>query len=636
MRISLVGPGMQPVPPPSRGGVENTLWGYQQSLLQLGCEVQLVNLKKPLPEIAKVINAFRPDFVNIHWEIFYPLHEHLTCRQIAFTTHHCRAGFANDDLTARIPKPWGKFPFFIFTLAAVTRFNYIQWGFPPDRVYTTPTGTDSNRFRFSPVPEYPDRSICLGVICERKNQAYVQGLNANVDFVGAVISPKGFDCSHKNYLGAWPREHLDNHLTDYANMVLLSQHEGAPAVCIEALMAGLGLVLSERSAANLDVALPFIDLVPHSRMRDPAYVASLIARNREKSVKMRKEIREYAVQNFDWPRLTERYLTLVSDKIISNVPLAAKPVKAPRAKAPRVTAPRFKPPPVKAAPVEVHAPADSKTTSLLEHLILCPTKGIGNRLQSIASAKRLQSMYGFRLTLCWDWGDYHGLFNPEPALDWLGAVSPEMKATYRHMEHGTLLDGERARGQRVPIGKDRHIILVSPCTFRADEENGDKTWDLKPYLPRPVDNIFKTVVAFKQAHFTKTVGMHIRRSDLKVANQWSPDQLFVSEAERLINDGYNIFLATDNSSIEQMMKNKFGNHIIIYPKNPELKIRWPREAFSYEETADDLVDLFLLAASEFIVGPFGSSFTRIAFLYNGSKKCRILKTSDSVSPIQKA
>ena len=102
MRISLVGPGKVPIPPPSRGGVENTLWEYQQELTRLGCEVQLINVSRPIPELAAMINDFNPDFVNVHWEPFYPIHRLLPGRVIAFTTHHCSAGFAAHSFLASV------------------------------------------------------------------------------------------------------------------------------------------------------------------------------------------------------------------------------------------------------------------------------------------------------------------------------------------------------------------------------------------------------------------------------------------------------------------------------------------------------------------------------------------------------
>jgi glycosyltransferase involved in cell wall biosynthesis len=97
--------------------------------------------------------------------------------------------------------------------------------------------------------------------------------------------------------------------------VLLSDGEADPLVTKEALMAGLGLVISEYSTANLDTSLPYIDVIPESKVEDINYVKSVIEKNREVSIKMRNEIREYAVNNLDWGIITENYVKLINDLV---------------------------------------------------------------------------------------------------------------------------------------------------------------------------------------------------------------------------------------------------------------------------------------------------------------------------------
>ena len=54
------------------------------------------------------------------------------------------------------------------------------------------------------------------------------------------------------------------------------------------------------ASANLDLSLPFIDVIHESRMHDIEYISEVIKKNREKSISMRKEIRDYVVSNFSW------------------------------------------------------------------------------------------------------------------------------------------------------------------------------------------------------------------------------------------------------------------------------------------------------------------------------------------------
>ena len=82
------------------------------------------------------------------------------------------------------------------------------------------------------------------------------------------------------------------------------------------MSAGLGLVISEYSAANLDTDLPFIDVVPEDKITDIEYVTNLLEKNRKVSVNMRNEIREYA-KTFGWE-------TIVSEVYFPTVRAASK------------------------------------------------------------------------------------------------------------------------------------------------------------------------------------------------------------------------------------------------------------------------------------------------------------------------
>jgi hypothetical protein len=76
----------------------------------------------------------------------------------------------------------------------------------------------------------------------------------------------------------------------------------------EALMAGLGLVISSCCTANLDLSKPFISVVPNGKLGDVEYVKGVIEQNRKVSLAMRDEIRAYALREFSWDRITDKYL----------------------------------------------------------------------------------------------------------------------------------------------------------------------------------------------------------------------------------------------------------------------------------------------------------------------------------------
>jgi hypothetical protein len=61
----------------------------------------------------------------------------------------------------------------------------------------------------------------------------------------------------KIILGEWDKETLYKNLTHYGNLVLLSDGEAHPLVCMEALASGLGVVVCEWGKANLDTTQRF-------------------------------------------------------------------------------------------------------------------------------------------------------------------------------------------------------------------------------------------------------------------------------------------------------------------------------------------------------------------------------------------
>ena len=112
----------------------------------------------------------------------------------------------------------------------------------------------------------------------------------------------------KNFLGEWSKQHLYENLTNYGNLVLLSDGEAHPLVCLEAFAAGLGVVISEWASANLDTSMDFIAVIQEDQISNIDYVEQKIIENREYSIKNRNQILDYA-RTFDWKKiLTKHYI----------------------------------------------------------------------------------------------------------------------------------------------------------------------------------------------------------------------------------------------------------------------------------------------------------------------------------------
>ena len=259
---------------------------------------------------------------------------------------------------------------------------------------------------------------------------------------------------------------------------------------------------------------------------------------------------------------------------------------------------------------------------MLQHLIIASGSGMCNRLRAIASARRLCRRFGARCSIVWDWGDFHRYFAPLP-----DATVYHFGASWlcRWM-HCTALD---CRDGAVDVR--RRTLRIHTCrSIYGHDEPPTCLARLRAYLPTLSERLAAHVEQFAGRHFGNVVGMHIRRTDHAPSRNRSPDSLFLAAATRLLDEGKQIFLATDNAETESLLRRHCGERLMMYPKQNELAQRWPRLGFHAQASEDDLVDLFLLARTEYVLGSYYSSFSRTAMVLNGSPRCLTL-TVDSPS-----
>jgi glycosyltransferase involved in cell wall biosynthesis len=303
MRIVLVGPGIMPIPPTGWGAVEILIWDTKNALEKLGHKVHIVNTKDGR-QIIEEINNFRPDFVHVHYDEFIPIVPYIQYPN-AITSHfgylerpEMFNGYINILNAFTQIKPN------VFCLSEGIKNVYkMMSGIPSERLFVTPNGVDTARFRVVDQPKYSDRSIYLAKIDYRKRQHLFQGINS-LWFAGNNADTR-FNVN-KNYLGEWSKDVLYQELTEYGNLVLLSDGEAHPLVCMEALAAGLGVVVCEWGKANLDIEKEFITVIPETKINDLQYVEDVIIKNRQYSIAHRKEILEYS-KEFDWVSIIKNY-----------------------------------------------------------------------------------------------------------------------------------------------------------------------------------------------------------------------------------------------------------------------------------------------------------------------------------------
>ena len=304
MKIVIVGPGIMSIPSVGWGAVEILIWDYKQVLENIGHEVFIVNTKNR-NEIIDQTNKENPDFVHVQYDDFFDIVDKFTCKNVAITSHF---GYLDQENKFSSNNYWNIFNGFktinakIFALSPGIKDVYVKNGFNENKLYVVPNGVRDDLFNYKEQGA-EDKSIYLAKIEPRKRQFLFGEIN-NLYFAGNIVDQR-FKSS--NYLGEWNKEYLYENLTNFANLVLLSDGEAHPLVCLEAMAAGLGLVLSQYATANLDLSKPFIDVIPEDKINDIKYVENIITENRKKSLTMRSEIRKYVLDNFSWTHIIKTH-----------------------------------------------------------------------------------------------------------------------------------------------------------------------------------------------------------------------------------------------------------------------------------------------------------------------------------------
>jgi glycosyltransferase involved in cell wall biosynthesis len=320
MKISIVGPGLMPIPPIGWGAVEILIWDLKNSLEELGHEVQIINTQNG-QDILNQINIFNPDFVHIEYDEMIGIYPHLNFPK-AITTHFAYlerpdmfGGYTNVLNAFEQIKPN------IFCLSEIIKNTYKNLiGISEEKLFVVPNGVNQYNFKYTDIPKYSDRSIYLAKIDGRKRQHLFQSIDS-IWYAGNNDDER-FD-TNKNYLGEWDKETLYKELTEYGNLVLLSDGEAHPLVCMEALASGLGLVISEWGRANLDVSKEFITIIPENKIGDINFIQNEIIKNKNYSINHRNEIREYSKQ-FEWKNLIEKYYIPSIEQIINKHKINSK------------------------------------------------------------------------------------------------------------------------------------------------------------------------------------------------------------------------------------------------------------------------------------------------------------------------
>ena len=309
IKFAIVGPGIMSIPPKGWGAVEILIWDYAKALEALGFICKIYN-DVNLDNVARMIITDKPDFVHIQYDMHSGLVKQIQnhVKLIAITTHY---GYLDQR------NKWGDHYTRVFNQMIVTKSKnlyhfvlsenikrvYMNNGISENKIIVTPNGANSTLFQYHTNPSFTDRSIYLAKIDNRKRQFLFQNI-PNLYFAGNNCDSR-FNSSR--YLGEWSKDTLYSSLSNYGSLVLLSDGEADPLVVKEALICGLGVVISEWSTAGLDLTKPYITVIKESDIGNISHVTKAIEDNRNISIGMRDTIREYGL-TFDWKPLVEKYV----------------------------------------------------------------------------------------------------------------------------------------------------------------------------------------------------------------------------------------------------------------------------------------------------------------------------------------
>lgn len=130
---------------------------------------------------------------------------------------------------------------------------------------------------------------------------------------------------------------------------------------------------------------------------------------------------------------------------------------------------------------------------------------------------------------------------------------------------------------------------------------------LKLFVPKA-----KYVDAAKRITDTDNyVSMHIRRTDNHDSIEKSPIELFISKIEEEIEKGRKVYIASDDVTIKNELKQKYKSSILMQDIEKVSRN-------SYNGMEEAVIDMVCLARSEKIYGSFWSSFSIVASYVYGT------------------
>jgi hypothetical protein len=308
MNIAFIGPGVMPIPPDGWGAVEMMIWDYATIMGDLGHTGAIINT----PDRNEIINELMQDkfdVVHLHYDVFHdiiPIILETIDTKLIVSSHYPyinNPSMWNRDNYHPIMNSYARNDnFYIFASSQNDINTFINHGAKEENCWMSRLGVLSSSYKFDQNHTY-EKTLCFSQICDRKRQYLIQDFD-DVDFVGRIEYGK-FN-NRKNYKGEYTRDTLNSEITKYGNFTLLSSIENTTPLAVkEALVCGLGVVVSEAVSLELDCTQKFIDVIPENKINDLSFLHDVIKSNREYSISHREEIKQYGDNVFGLQSIIE-------------------------------------------------------------------------------------------------------------------------------------------------------------------------------------------------------------------------------------------------------------------------------------------------------------------------------------------
>jgi glycosyltransferase involved in cell wall biosynthesis len=318
MKMAFVAGGYVPIPPAS-SSILNLIQEYKYHSEKNGHRVDIFNDPDVHQVIAK-INTGNYDFVHLHAGGFVSEFNRSLRQRFCFTSHagHLFQLDQWDNIFKQEFQEYLKAPG-IIALSPASKKLFVDAGYQ-GHISVQVNGVDSTKVYRK--QQGNGRAICLGWIQPRKQQRLLAEMvdgKIAIDFVGPLDDPDFREGSTTKHLGVWSLSDVYRRLTEYSCLVLISGGEVAPLVVLEAMAAGLSLVVSQSASANLAIK-DFIKVLPDQILTDltptnQQIVCDSISTAIENNQSYRPQIITYVQATFDFSQTIENYDRIINEFI---------------------------------------------------------------------------------------------------------------------------------------------------------------------------------------------------------------------------------------------------------------------------------------------------------------------------------